>query len=85
MSQISLRDILINAKQESHRMRHYFLGVEHLFIALLEIKSGLTSSILNEQGFTTDYVIDAVRRKAGKGSRHRLWAGVPNTPVLMLF
>lgn len=80
MSQISLRDILINAKQESHRMRHYFLGVEHLFIALLEIKSGLTSSILNEQGFTTDYVIDAVRRKAGKGSRHRLWAGVPNTP-----
>lgn len=80
MSQIPLKDILISAKQESHRMRHYFLGVEHLFIALLEIKSGLTSTILNEQGFTTDYVIDAVRRKAGKGSRHRLWAGIPNTP-----
>jgi hypothetical protein len=80
MAEIALKDILINARQESHRMRHYFLGVEHLFIALLEIRNGLTSNILNEQGFTTEYVIDAVRRKAGRGSRHRLWAGVPNTP-----
>jgi hypothetical protein len=80
MSLISLKDILISARQESHRMRHYFLGVEHLFIALLEIKSGLTTTILNEQGFTPEYVIDAIRRKAGKGSRHRLWAGIPNTP-----
>src|SRR5688572_16327749 len=80
MTLISLKDILISARQESHRMRHYFLGVEHLFIALLEIKSGLTTTILNEQGFTPDYVIDAIRRKAGKGSRHRLWAGIPNTP-----
>jgi hypothetical protein len=80
MTLISLKDILISARQESHRMRHYFLGVEHLFIALLEIKSGLTTTILNEQGFTPEYVIDAIRRKAGKGSRHRLWAGIPNTP-----
>lgn len=80
MSLITLKDILISARQESHRMRHFFLGVEHLFIALLEIKHGLTSAILNEYGLTNEYVIDAVRRKAGKGSRHRLWAGVPNTP-----
>jgi len=80
MSFISLKDILITARQEAHRMRHFFLGVEHLFIALLEIKNGLASSVITEYGFTTEYVIDAVRRKAGKGSRHRLWAGVPNTP-----
>lgn len=80
MAQIALKDILISARQESHRMRHYFLGVEHLFIALLEIKGGLTSNILNDQGFVAEYVIDTIRRKAGKGSRHRLWAGVPNSP-----
>lgn len=80
MSLISLKDILITARQEAHRMRHFFLGAEHLFIALLEIKHGLASSVINEYGLTTEYVIDAVRRKAGKGSRHRLWAGVPNTP-----
>lgn len=80
MSLITLKDILINARQELHHMQHFFLGVEHIFVALLGIKHGLTTSILNEHGFTNEYVIDAVRRKAGKGSRHRLWAGVPNTP-----
>src|SRR5689334_14762735 len=80
MANIPLKDILITARQESHRMRHFFLGVEHLFIALLEIKSGLTSSILSDEGFAPEYVIDAIRRKAGKGSRHRLWAGIPNSP-----
>jgi hypothetical protein len=77
---IELKDILINARQESHRMRHYYLGIEHLFIALLEIKSGLTSSILAEDGLSSEYVIDAIRRKTGKGSKHRLWAGIQNTP-----
>lgn len=80
MTLITLKDILISARQESHRMRHFFLGVEHLFIALLEVKHGLAMTILNELGYTQEYVIDAVRRKAGKGSRHRLWAGIPNTP-----
>jgi hypothetical protein len=80
MSNIPLRDILIHARQESFRMRHFFLGVEHLFIALLEIQSGLTAGILEDLGLTPDYVIDAVRRKTGKGGKHRLWAGLPNTP-----
>ena len=61
-------------------MRHYYLGVEHLFIALLDIKGGLTSRLLMDEGFVTDYVIDAIRRKVGKGGRHRLWPGIPNTP-----
>ena len=77
---IGLKDILIGARQESHRMRHFYLGTEHLFIALLEIKGSIISNIVKEHGLTPDYVIDSIRRKVGKGSRHRLWAGVPNTP-----
>ncbi len=80
MPPIELKDILISARQESHRMRHYYIGVEHLFIALLEIRGGLTRSILEEQGLTPDYVSDAIRRKIGKGSQRRLWAGSPSTP-----
>src|SRR5688572_29298338 len=80
MTTIPLRDILINARQESARMRHFYLGVEHLFIALLEIPGGLAASILEDQGLTARYVIDAVRRKIGKGGDNRLWAGMPNTP-----
>ncbi len=80
MPDIALKDILINARQESFRMQHYYLGVEHLFIGLLDIQGGLTSSLLEERGLTTEYVVDAIRRKAGKGNRQRLWAGMPNTP-----
>lgn len=80
MPNIALKDILINARQESFRMQHHYIGVEHLFIGLLNIQGGLTSSLLEERGLTTEYVVDAIRRKAGKGNRQRLWAGMPNTP-----
>jgi len=61
-------------------MRHYYLGVEHIFIALLEVKGGIASDILESYGLQPSYVVDAVRRKVGKGSKQRLWAGTPNTP-----
>lgn len=77
---IELKDILISARQESHRMQHYYIGVEHLFIALLEIPGGIARSILEEQGLNPEYVIDAVRRKIGKGSKRRTWSGTPSTP-----
>jgi hypothetical protein len=81
LNQIQLKDIIISARQESHRMRHYYLGVEHLFIALLEIRGGLTSNILSEHGLSNEYVIDAIRRKTGKGSsKHRLWPNLQETP-----
>lgn len=78
--QVELKDILIASRQESHRMQHYYIGVEHLFIALLDIRGGLARSILEERGMTPDYIIDAVRQKIGKGSKRRLWAGTPSTP-----
>lgn len=80
MPNIALKDILINARQESYRMQHYYMGVEHLFIGLLDIQGGLLVSLLEDRGLTTEYVVDAIRRKAGKGNRQRLWAGLPNTP-----
>lgn len=61
-------------------MRHFYVGVEHLFIALLEIPGGLAASILEDHSLTANYVIDAIRRKIGKGGETRLWAGMPNTP-----
>ena len=77
---ISLKDILINARQESVQMRHHYLGVEHLFIAMLQIQGGITASIIEDYGFTPEYIIDAIRRKTDKGTNQRLWAGFPYTP-----
>ena len=66
MATITLKDILIGARQESYRMRHFYVGAEHLFIALLDNKGGLAGNIIQEYGLTPVYVIDAVRRKIGK-------------------
>ncbi|MGB1288772.1 MAG: Clp protease N-terminal domain-containing protein, partial [Aggregatilineales bacterium] len=79
MNDVTLGDILISAKLESQRMRHYYLGLEHIFIAMLGIRGGLATSILADAGFAPEYVVDAIRRKAGKGGK-RLWMGFPNTP-----
>lgn len=80
MPAIELKDILINARQEAHRMQHYYIGVEHLLVGLLEIQGSLARSLLEAQGLAPEYVIDAIRRKIGKGSQRRLWAGMPSTP-----
>lgn len=80
MPNIALKDILIGARQEAYRMRHFYVGAEHLLIALLEIRGSLAGRIVQQHGLTPEYVIDALRRKVGKGGKHTLWAGVPNTP-----
>ncbi|MCS6834710.1 MAG: phosphotransferase [Anaerolineae bacterium] len=78
--QVDLSEILISARLESHRMRHFFIGVEHLFIALLELRGGLMSHILADEGQSSEFVADLIRRKVGKGGRTHHWTGIPNTP-----
>lgn len=80
MSDVTLKDIQINARQESARMQHYFIGVEHLFIGMLKARESLAASIVERHGLTTDYVIDEIRRRTGKGTTQRMFAGAPYTP-----
>ncbi len=80
MPDLLLRDIQINARQEAARMRHHFIGAEHLFIGALMLRGGIIASLIENYGYKPEYVIDAVRRHIGKGSHQRLWAGMPNSP-----
>jgi len=80
MSDITLKDIQINARQESARMQHFFIGVEHLFIGMLKARESLAASIVERHGLTTDYMIDEIRRRTGKGTAQRMFAGAPYTP-----
>jgi hypothetical protein len=77
---IELRDIVIAARQESTAMGHHYLGVEHLFIAMLKIRGGLTASLMESQGFTAEYALELILRKTFRGGSQRLWAGMPYTP-----
>lgn len=72
-------EMLNHAHEELFQMRHFYLGIEHVLIALLKVNNSIASRYLKEQGFTPEYVIDMIRQRVGKGSKQRNWAGVRST------
>lgn len=76
---ITLQDILIGARQESYRMRHFFIGVEHIFVALLEIRGSIAASVIQACGLTPEHVVNAVRRKLRKGGKERTFVNLRQT------
>jgi len=74
------KQILALAKQESENIQHFYLGVEHIFIALTEVENGVTQSVLQESDLDSGGVRDAIRRFVGTGDGHRYWEGMRVTP-----
>jgi hypothetical protein len=80
MSAILLRDIQIYARQSAIQMSHYYIGVEHLFLALLQIQGGIAASIFEMHGVRIDQLLEGIHKRLGKPAAQRLWVGVPDTP-----
>lgn len=80
MDNVDLQDILTLARQESARLCHYFVGVEHLFIALTQLKAGLTSAALEHHSLSPRFVRYSIRESVGRYEDRRYWAGFPETP-----
>jgi ATP-dependent Clp protease ATP-binding subunit ClpC len=74
------KQILALAKQESENLQHFYLGVEHIFIALTEVENGVTQGVLQESDFDSGGVRDAIQRFVGTGDGHRYWEGMRVTP-----
>lgn len=72
--------IIALAKHESEFLRHYYLGVEHIFIALTKIKNGLTEKILNQLKFNKKQIIDGIYREMEEGDKQNYWSEMPFTP-----
>jgi hypothetical protein len=77
---VGLQDILTLARQESARLHHYFIGVEHLFIALTQLKGGLTVAVLEHHGVSPRFVRYSIRETVGTYEDRRYWPGFPETP-----
>lgn len=77
-----IEDLQTYAEQELHQMRHFYLGVEHLVVAMLGMDGSILARYVRAQGYTPTYVTELIRRKIGKGARQRLWAGILRTPRL---
>jgi len=74
------KQILALAKQESENLQHFYLGVEHIFIALTEVENGVTQGVLQGSDLDSGGVRDAIRRFVGTGDGHRYWEGMRVTP-----
>lgn len=74
------KQILTLAKQESELLKHFYMGTEHIFIALTKVENGVTQIALKNVGFRPKQVRDMIRRWTGTGDGHRYWEGMIYTP-----
>lgn len=80
VERVGLQDILNLARQESTRLHHFFVGVEHLFIALTQLQGGLTTAVLQSHGLSPRFVRYSIRESVGRYEDRRYWSGFPETP-----
>ena len=67
------------AEQECRNHNHYYVGVEHLLVALLEEQDGSITDWLRERGIDAGEVHAELRRTLGTGD-DRTWEGILITP-----
>lgn len=80
MPAITLNEIERLAEQESARHHHYYIGVEHLFIALTKLENGLSNSVLEQCGLEPRFIRYSIRQVIGVAEDRRYWPGFKFTP-----
>src|SRR5512138_3125436 len=61
------RRVLSLAHQEAERMRHSYIGTEHLLLGLIREEGGVAGRVLRELGLEPDRVQEIVERLTGPG------------------
>jgi ATP-dependent Clp protease ATP-binding subunit ClpA len=75
------RRVLRAAEQESRNLNHYYVGVEHLLLGLLDEHDPTIDATLTRRGLELGELRDRVRRALGTGE-DRQWEGILLTPRL---
>ena len=71
--------VLRAAEQECRNHNHYYVGVEHLLVALLEEQDGGVAERLRSEQIDAGEVHAEARRALGTGE-DRMWEGILVTP-----
>jgi ATP-dependent Clp protease ATP-binding subunit ClpC len=61
------RPLLREAESEAARLKHNYIGTEHLFNGMTRLSNGVTVRMLIESGLDVGYVRNAIRREVGMG------------------
>lgn len=67
-------------EHESTRLNHHYLGVEHLFLAMLQLPESITAQILKHTGLSPYYLAYLVEQSLGQSPDRRYWDGFRSTP-----
>lgn len=62
------RRVLSLAHQEAERMRHNYIGTEHLLMGLIREEGGVAGRVLRELGLEADRVQEIIERLTGTGT-----------------
>ena len=73
------KHVLRVAEQECRNLNHYYVGVEHLLLALLEQHDSAIEARLSHSGIAVSQVQAELRRRVGSPDE-RLWDGILVTP-----
>jgi hypothetical protein len=68
------------ARKEAVRLRHRFLGTEHLLLGLIRLGQGAACNVLTKTGLELKAVRDAVENRIGPGPEDARVGNVPCTP-----
>ncbi|MFH0802926.1 MAG: ATP-dependent Clp protease ATP-binding subunit [bacterium] len=79
---VNIKEILSAAENISREEKHFFLGVEHLFLALLMSEPWLTP-FLSSRGVDREELKKKILEEAGPGGEP-LWQGIVHSPRLKL-
>lgn len=68
------RRVLTNAQEEAERLRHDYIGTEHLLLGLTYDEDSVTVNILRSMGITPENVRHTVERTVGRGNRSYMFS-----------
>ncbi len=77
--------VLELAADEARRMKHNYIGTEHLLLALLREKDGVAARVLRKFGLTLEKVRQEVMEYLGPETPQQQSRGRSNTPALDAF
>ncbi|NLE77160.1 MAG: NDP-hexose 4-ketoreductase, partial [Chloroflexi bacterium] len=61
--------VLKTAQEEAQRLRHSYIGTEHLLLGLVREESGVAAQVLHEMGVDTQQLATTIERLVGRGDQ----------------
>ena len=68
------------ARKEADRLRHNFVGTEHLLLGLIRLGQGVAVNVLAKLGLDLENVRLEVEKQVGPGPDQKMIGNIPYTP-----